>query len=103
MAKGGWGTVLHRVTRLLDGGTVGGLSDRELLERYLDKERDSAEMAFAALVERHGPMVYRVCRTVLGDDHDAQDAFQATFLILSRRAGSLWVRDSLGPWLYGVA
>ena len=71
--------------------------------RSTSLQRDSAESAFAALVERHGPMVYRVCRTVLGDEHDAQDAFQATFLILSRRARSLWVRDSLGPWLYGVA
>jgi RNA polymerase sigma factor (sigma-70 family) len=74
-----------------------------LLSRYVAREGDSAESAFAALVERHGPMVFRVCRTILGDEHGAQDAFQATFLILARRAGSLWVRDTLGPWLYGVA
>jgi RNA polymerase sigma factor (sigma-70 family) len=74
-----------------------------LLKRYASREGDSAESAFTALVERHGPMVFRVCRTILGDEHGAQDAFQATFLILARRADSLWVRDTLGPWLYGVA
>ena len=63
----------------------------------------AAELAFRALVERHGPMVLRVCRAVLRDAHDADDAFQATFLVLVRRAGSLWVRDSLGPWLHQVA
>jgi len=55
------------------------------------------------LVERHGWLVLRTCQSVLGDVHEAQDAFQATFLILSRRGGSLWVRNSLGPWLHRVA
>ena len=64
---------------------------------------EAAEAAFATLVERHGPMVLRVCRGVLGDAHDLNDAFQATFLVLVRRAGVLWVRESLGPWLHGVA
>ncbi len=64
---------------------------------------ETAEMAFATLVERHGPMVLRVCRSVLRDPDEAHDAFQATFLVLVRRAGSLWVRDSLGPWLHQVA
>src|SRR5262249_10851326 len=54
-------------------------------------------------VERHGPMVLRVCRGVLADAHDTQDAFQATFVVLVRRARALWVHDSLGPWLHQVA
>ena len=64
---------------------------------------EAAELAFAALVERHGPMVLRVCRAVLADPHDTQDAFQATFLVLVKKARGLWVRDSLGPWLHQVA
>src|SRR6202034_32705 len=53
--------------------------------------------------ERHGPMVLRLARSALVDEHTAHDAFQATFLILARKARSLWVRDSLGPWLHAVA
>ena len=74
-----------------------------MLEWYTSRSGEAAELAFAALVERHGPMVFRVCREVLCDEHEAQDAFQATFLVLVRRAGSLWARDSLGPWLHQVA
>ncbi|MHB1561274.1 MAG: RNA polymerase sigma factor, partial [Isosphaeraceae bacterium] len=88
---------------LFDAGTAIGLTDGQLLERFATVHGPSAEPAFAALVERHGPMVWRVCRAILDDEHDAEDAFQATFLILVRRAGSLWVRDSLGPWLHRVA
>src|SRR5262249_37585980 len=55
------------------------------------------------LVERHGPMVYRICSRLLADVHDSQDAFQATFLILVRKARSLKDRGSVGPWLFGVA
>ncbi len=88
---------------LFDAGTATGLTDGQLLERFATRGGDSAETAFAALVDRHGPMVWRVCRAILRDDHDAEDAFQATFLVLVRRAGSLWVRDSLGPWLHRVA
>jgi RNA polymerase sigma factor (sigma-70 family) len=79
------------------------LTDAQLLERFTSQRDETAELAFRALVERHGPMVLRVCRLVLRDAHDADDAFQATFLALVRRAGSLWVRDSLGPWLHQVA
>ena len=64
---------------------------------------EAAELAFAALVDRHGPLVFRACRAILGDEHDARDAFQATFLVLVRKARRLWVRDSLGPWLHAVA
>jgi RNA polymerase sigma factor (sigma-70 family) len=78
----------------------GDLDDRYLLERFV-MTRDPA--AFAALVERHGPMVQGVCRRVLHDAHAAEDAFQATFLVLVHKARSLGQPELLGPWLYGVA
>ena len=93
----------QNVKTLFGEGTIGGLTDAELLERFKSDRDHTAEMAFRALLERHGPMVLRVCQARLRDAHDAQDAFQATFLVLVRRAGSLWVRDSLGPWLHQVA
>ena len=68
-------------------GTVGEWSDGQLLDRFLAREDPAeSEAAFAVLVERHGPMVLRVCRRILGDPHDAADAFQATFLLLVRKA-----------------
>jgi RNA polymerase sigma factor (sigma-70 family) len=103
MAKDHQGAVLRHVHALFSAGSFGGLSDGQLLERFKDRSSEAAELAFGALVERHGPMVLRVCRAILRDPHDAHDAFQATFLVLVRRAGSLWVRDSLGAWLHQVA
>jgi RNA polymerase sigma factor (sigma-70 family) len=103
MARLRHGAVLRQIQALFDAGTVGGLTDGQLLERFATRNGEAAELAFAALVERHGPMVLRTCRSILRDPHDAHDAFQATFLVLVRRAGSLWVRDSLGAWLYQVA
>ena len=88
---------------LFDTGTASGLSDRQLLERFASRRDASAEAAFEALVLRHGPMVLRVCRNVLGDCTDAQDAFQATFLVLVKRSGSIRRLESVGSWLYGVA
>ena len=96
-------SVLVAIDRLFRAGTAAGLSDAQLLERFATRHGEAAEAAFAALMERHGPMVLRVCRRVLNDPHDAQDAFQATFLILVRRPGAVRHRASLAGWLYGVA
>ncbi len=98
--KGKFGQQLRTVFNL---GTIGDLTDGQLLERFATRGGEAAELAFAALVERHGPMVLRVCRHALVEVHDAEDAFQATFLILVKQARSLWVQDSLGPWLHRVA
>ena len=97
------GAVLKGVRTLLDAGTSTGVSDGQLLERFLLRRDDAAEVAFAALVERHGPMVLRTCRGVLHDVHAAEDAFQATFLILARKAPSIRQGDSVASWLFGVA
>jgi polysaccharide export outer membrane protein len=99
MTSGPNGIAWRGLARLFQGGTAAGLSDRQLLQRFA-ASRD--ELAFAALVERHGPMVLGVCRRILRDPHAAEDAFQATFLVLVRKAASLRVDDSLGRWLYTV-
>jgi len=103
MARDRGGVVLRQIQTLFGAGTVAGLTDGQLLERFATRDGAAAELAFAALVERHGPMVLRVCRRVLADPHDAQDAFQATFLVLVRRAGAVRNRESVASWLYGVA
>src|SRR5437660_10999330 len=88
---------LHRTALLQDGA---GLTDGQLLEDYL---RRQDEAALAALVRRHGPMVWGVCRRVLRNYHDAEDAFQATFLVLVRKAASIVPREMVANWLYGGA
>ena len=88
------------VVRLFEGESVAGLGEGELLDRFATR-RDEA--AFEALVGRLGPMVLVVCRRMLSDPHDVDDAFQATFLVLVRRAGSIRDRDLVATWLYGVA
>ena len=92
-----------RLQVLFDEGTFSGLTDGAILDRLSTPGDRSAAAAFAALVERHGPMVLRVCQQVLADPHDAEDAFQATFLVFFRRAGSIHNRGSLASWLFGVA
>jgi RNA polymerase sigma factor (sigma-70 family) len=92
------GTLLRHIRQL--AGPPEGPTDRQLLDRFA-AGRD--EGAFAALVGRHGPMVLRVCRRVLGDAHDAEDAFQATFLVLARSAGAVRRSEALASWLHGVA
>src|SRR5689334_18927073 len=97
-------SVARQLGSLFESGSVAGLSDRQLLERYLSAGRDPAgEAAFAALVGRHGPMVLGVCRQLLGDAQHAEDAFQATFLVLAQKAHSIRDPELLGNWLYGVA
>ena len=84
------GIALKQLQTVLNAGALGNLSDGALLERFLFGRGDAdSAAAFAALVERHGPMVLGVCRDVLRDIHDAEDASQATFLILAKRAGSI--------------
>jgi RNA polymerase sigma factor (sigma-70 family) len=97
------GAILRQMQALLGAGTFSGLSDQQLLEQFLERRDEVAELAFAVLVERHGPMVLGVCRRIMRDLHDAEDAFQATFLVLARKGRSIRVEGSLGRWLFGVA
>src|SRR5215471_16732616 len=76
------------------------LTDTELVRQFADTR---SEAAFEALVRRHGPMVQGVCRRILGNAHDAEDVFQAVFLVLARKPGSIRKPELLGNWLYGVA
>jgi len=100
MTKSDRSPVAGHLRKLLGGPLAGGLSDAELLERFVLR-RDAA--AFEVLVWRHGPMVLGVCRHVLRHEHDAEDAFQATFLVLVRKAGSIGKRQAVGSWLFRVA
>jgi RNA polymerase sigma factor (sigma-70 family) len=102
MGMAGSSKVGRLIQVLFDEGTVASLDDAELLNRFRGRGRH-AEAAFAALVERHAPMVHRICRDVTGDIHDAQDAAQVTFLILAQKAGSIRGEDLLASWLFGTA
>src|SRR5437879_5074191 len=93
-------TVVHYLRKLTLPRGGDGPSDGPLLEAFLTR-RDEA--AFEALLRRHGPMVLGVCRRLLGNAHDAEDAFQATFLVLVRKASTIRPRELVGHWLYGVA
>ncbi len=95
--------VTRELRAIIDGGTVAGLTDGQLLERFASHRGAEAELAFTALVMRHGPLVFGVCQSLLRNPHDAEDAFQATFMVLARKAGSIRQPDRLGPWLHGVA
>ncbi len=84
-------------------GAAGDLSDSQLLQRFLSGSDEASQAAFSSLLDRHGSMVLGACRHVLGDSHDAQDAFQATFFVLARKAGSVRKIESVAGWLHGVA
>src|SRR5579883_1903544 len=94
------GAVLQQLRRAAARKQEDELSDSQLLERFTQRRDESA---FAALLRRHGPMVLGVCRGVLRQLHDVEDAFQATFLILSQKAASIRRTESVGAWLHGVA
>ena len=103
MKRGPSQTFVHDLDILYQVGTVGGLTDRELLGRFSTRDSVAAQQAFEAIVHRHGPMVLGVCRRVLRDEHTAEDAFQATFLVLALKADTIRKPDALGSWLHGVA
>jgi RNA polymerase sigma factor (sigma-70 family) len=94
------GVILGQLDRVFNQGTVAGWEDGRLLKQFI-AERD--EVAFAALVARHGRMVLGVCRRFLHDEHDVEDAFQATFLVLASRAKAIRDASLLGHWIFGVA
>jgi RNA polymerase sigma factor (sigma-70 family) len=100
MGKQSLNGMLHHLRKVAAVQTYRGLSDRELLERFASA-RDEA--AFTVLIERHGPMVLGVCRRALPNFHDAEDACQAAFLVLARKAASVRKKTSLSSWLHGVA
>src|SRR6266545_2656587 len=96
----GTSVIVQQLRTLIAGPIAEGQTDQHLLEQFLS-QRD--EPSFAALVERHGPMVLGVCRRILRDEHLAEDVFQATFLVLARKAATICKRQSVGSWLHGVA
>jgi RNA polymerase sigma factor (sigma-70 family) len=100
MAAAQLGGFLRHLGALADARAAGDLTDGQLLERFC---RRREQTAFAILVHRHGPMVLAVCRRTLPNPADAEDAFQATFLVLARKGPSVRKRESVGSWLYGVA
>ncbi|HEY7425112.1 MAG TPA: sigma-70 family RNA polymerase sigma factor [Gemmataceae bacterium] len=100
MAAGRIEPIIQHLRRVVLRDDKVGMTDGQLLERFIT-HRDAA--AFEALVRRHGPMVLGVCHRLLGNLHDAEDGFQATFLVLARKAASVSPRERVGNWLYGVA
>src|ERR1700733_1961418 len=100
MASVHLGSALRQIRGLFEVGTVAGLTDGQLLDRYLTRRDESA---FEALVMRHGPMVLGVCHAVLHGSPEVEDAFQATFLVLIRKARPIRGRDAVGGWLHRVA
>ena len=95
--------VRGQVHRLFNVGVFGTSSDAQLVDRFVSRRDEAAEAAFEELVIRHGPMLLRVCRSVLHDAHDADDAFQAVFLLLASRARAIRAGGSVASWLFGVA
>ena len=103
MIQGKSSTVGRQLEALWTSGSLTGISDAQLLSRFAAARDAASESAFRELVHRHGSMVMGVCRQILRHPHDADDAFQATFLVLVRKADSIRVAESLAPWLYAVA
>ena len=101
--SGRLGTDSRFLETLFSAGTACGLTDAQLLERFVARHDETAEAAFETLVLRHGSMVFDISLKILGNTHDAQDAFQATFLILATRASSIMRHGSVASWLHGVA
>src|SRR5438105_8943999 len=100
MATSQMSEVIEHLRRTVLPHEDAGRSDGQLLQDYLSRREEGA---LAVLVRRHGPMVWGVCRRILRQPHDAEDAFQATFLVLVRKAASIASRDLVANWLYGVA
>jgi RNA polymerase sigma factor (sigma-70 family) len=100
MATSQIGKLIQHLRRAVRPGEEAGHTDGQLLDDFLSRREDAA---FAALIKRHGPMVWGVCRRVLSNHHDAEDAFQATFLVLVRKAAAIASREGLAGWLHGVA
>src|SRR5205823_5836087 len=100
MATGRLETVLHHLRTSINLHGAEDRTDRQLLERAATGHDEGA---FEAILRRHGPLVFGVCRRVLRNEHDAEDAFQATFLVLVQKAGSLERPEALSHWLYEVA
>ena len=103
MTDGNSCTKTNDLSVLFNDGVIGSRTDSQLVEQFVAHDREAAELAFAVLVKRHGPMVLRTGRTIVGDEHMAEDVVQATFLVLAMKAKRLRVRGSLGPWLHSVA
>jgi RNA polymerase sigma factor (sigma-70 family) len=92
--------ILRHLCRVIATPMDAELGDRDLVQRFIDTR---GEAEFAAIVERHGGLVWQVCRRLLGHEQDAEDAFQATFLVLARQAVRVRKQTSVKSWLYGVA
>src|SRR5579864_6377934 len=100
MATAQMDTVIRHLRRAVLRQDAASRTDGQLLGSFIDQKD---EAAFEALVRRHGPMIFGVCRRVVGNHHDAEDAFQATFLVLARKASSVRPRERVANWLHGVA
>src|SRR5262245_43311931 len=100
MARGQRSSLLDYLHHLVGPPSQGEPTDGELLQRFAG---EGEERAFHLILQRHGPMVLATCRRILHDAHDAEDSFQATFVVLARKARSIRNQTSLGSWLYRVA
>ena len=100
MASNQLNKVIHHLRRAIGAPEGAEMTDGQLLQRFVAQQDDAA---FTLILERYGPMVLGVCRRAVGNTHDAEDAFQATFLVLVRKAASLHEAERVGNWLYGVA